>query len=162
MLNRQQAIIWTNADPNHWRIYAALGWDELNYLQLHLLNHLFWVTRKKTPKLCIVMEILCWHVKSSHRVPVMEKSFSCNDVIMPNRLESFWCKACCHWFYRFDIFLHFCLLSSEIIIFLVPQTGIFWANWVKTMATDILAPGVTQPLVAVISTVPSLLRNFIY
>ena len=24
------AIIWTNADPIHWRIYAALGRDELN------------------------------------------------------------------------------------------------------------------------------------
>ena len=23
--NRRQAIIWTNADPIHWRIYAALG-----------------------------------------------------------------------------------------------------------------------------------------
>ena len=27
--NRQQAIIWTNADHIHWRIYAALGGDEL-------------------------------------------------------------------------------------------------------------------------------------
>ena len=26
---RRQAIIWTNADPIHWRIYAALGRDEL-------------------------------------------------------------------------------------------------------------------------------------
>ena len=27
-----QAIIWTNADPAvHWRIYAALGGDELIY-----------------------------------------------------------------------------------------------------------------------------------
>ena len=25
----RQAIIWTNADPVHWRIYAALGIDEL-------------------------------------------------------------------------------------------------------------------------------------
>ena len=24
----EQAIIWTNADPIHWRIYAALGGDE--------------------------------------------------------------------------------------------------------------------------------------
>ena len=30
MLNRQQAIIWTNADPLHWCIYAARGGDELN------------------------------------------------------------------------------------------------------------------------------------
>ena len=28
--NRRQAIIWTNADPIHWRIKAALGGDELN------------------------------------------------------------------------------------------------------------------------------------
>ena len=28
-LNKQQAIIWTNADLIHWRIYAALGGDEL-------------------------------------------------------------------------------------------------------------------------------------
>ena len=27
--NRRQDIIWTNADPIHWRIYAALGGDEL-------------------------------------------------------------------------------------------------------------------------------------
>ena len=27
--NRRQAIIWTNADPIHWRKYAALGGDEL-------------------------------------------------------------------------------------------------------------------------------------
>ena len=25
----RQAIIWTNADPIHWRIYASLGGDEL-------------------------------------------------------------------------------------------------------------------------------------
>ena len=27
--NSRQAIIWTNADPIHWRIFAALGGDEL-------------------------------------------------------------------------------------------------------------------------------------
>ena len=26
--NTPHAIIWTNADPIHWRIYAALGGDE--------------------------------------------------------------------------------------------------------------------------------------
>ena len=26
--NRRQTIIWTNADPTHWRIHAALGGDE--------------------------------------------------------------------------------------------------------------------------------------
>ena len=29
MPNRWQAIIWTNADPIHWRIYVALRGDEL-------------------------------------------------------------------------------------------------------------------------------------
>ena len=28
-MNRQRAIIWTNADPVHWHIYVALGGDEL-------------------------------------------------------------------------------------------------------------------------------------
>ena len=28
-LVRRQAIIWTNYDPVYWRIYAALGGDEL-------------------------------------------------------------------------------------------------------------------------------------
>ena len=30
--NRRQAIIWTNADPIHWSIYAALGRDESKIL----------------------------------------------------------------------------------------------------------------------------------
>ena len=29
--NRRQVIIWTNADPIHQRVYAALGTDELKY-----------------------------------------------------------------------------------------------------------------------------------
>ena len=28
--NKRKAIIWTNAEPTHWRIYAALGGDALN------------------------------------------------------------------------------------------------------------------------------------
>ena len=31
---RRQAIIWSNADPIHWRKYAALGGNELNYICL--------------------------------------------------------------------------------------------------------------------------------
>ena len=30
--NRQHAIIWTNAEPIHWRIYAALGGEELKLI----------------------------------------------------------------------------------------------------------------------------------
>ena len=33
MPNMRQAIIWTNADPIYWRIYAALGGDELKRFQ---------------------------------------------------------------------------------------------------------------------------------
>ena len=29
---RRQAIIWTNSEPVHWRIYVALGGDELNHV----------------------------------------------------------------------------------------------------------------------------------
>ena len=34
MPNRRQAIIWTNANPIHWRIYAPLGGDELTHCGL--------------------------------------------------------------------------------------------------------------------------------
>ena len=34
MPKRRQAIIWTNADLIHWRIYAALGRDELSTSQM--------------------------------------------------------------------------------------------------------------------------------
>ena len=30
VLNKQQVIIWINADPIDWCIYAALGGEELN------------------------------------------------------------------------------------------------------------------------------------
>ena len=36
--NGQQAIIWTNADPIHWRIYVALEGDELTHCCLLLPN----------------------------------------------------------------------------------------------------------------------------
>ena len=39
--NRRQAVIWTNADPIHWRIYLALGGEELSLLIRHLASHAF-------------------------------------------------------------------------------------------------------------------------
>ena len=42
--NRLQAIIWTNADPIHWRIYAALGWDESSENEASLKNMGRWIT----------------------------------------------------------------------------------------------------------------------
>ena len=38
--NRRKAIIWSNAVPIHWHIYAALWGDELTPEQ-HLLSMLF-------------------------------------------------------------------------------------------------------------------------
>ena len=42
--NRLQAIIWTNADPIHWRIYAALGGDESSENEASLKNMGRWLT----------------------------------------------------------------------------------------------------------------------
>ena len=39
MPNRRQAIIWINADPIHWRIYAALGGDELKNTSVNVVLH---------------------------------------------------------------------------------------------------------------------------
>ena len=38
MPNRKQAIIWNNADPVHWRIYAALGGFELTVAKTRAHN----------------------------------------------------------------------------------------------------------------------------
>ena len=47
---RRQAIIWTNVDPVHRGIYAALGGDELNGTQMHLLEVISSTTRQLMPK----------------------------------------------------------------------------------------------------------------
>ena len=39
VMARRQAIIWTNADPVYWRIYAVLGGDELTSVDLSQLRH---------------------------------------------------------------------------------------------------------------------------
>ena len=36
--NRWQAITWTNANPGHWRIYAAIGGDELTLVVMYLFG----------------------------------------------------------------------------------------------------------------------------
>ena len=38
---RRQAITWTNADPAHWRIYAALGGDELTASRMNVFINAF-------------------------------------------------------------------------------------------------------------------------
>ena len=37
LVYRQQAIIWNNADPIHWRIYVTLGGDELTRTKPQLI-----------------------------------------------------------------------------------------------------------------------------
>ena len=46
--NRRQAITWTNADPVHWRTYAALGGDELSKIgqnRRHFADGMHFVSR---------------------------------------------------------------------------------------------------------------------
>ena len=53
MLNRRQAIIWTNVVPIHWRIYAALGGDELRWRYTRMTSSRFLCVILRT-KLIIV------------------------------------------------------------------------------------------------------------
>ena len=72
--NRRQAIIWTNADPIQWRIYAALGGDGLIYLyhqhmrfllQKQFYAQLIWYATK----ICTLVDILLALYQSDHRIP---------------------------------------------------------------------------------------------
>ena len=40
--NRRQASIWTNADPIHWRIYAAVGGDEFQLRAVMVTLDISW------------------------------------------------------------------------------------------------------------------------
>ena len=46
-LNRRQAIIWTNADPIHWSIYASIGGDE--YMVPQRTTDQLWATQWPGP-----------------------------------------------------------------------------------------------------------------
>ena len=48
-LNRQQAVIWTNAVPIHWRIYTALSGDELISLEISLTMYILLPTLYTRP-----------------------------------------------------------------------------------------------------------------
>ena len=39
----QQAIIWTNADPIHWHIYAELGENELKWNQHRSFGNIIFI-----------------------------------------------------------------------------------------------------------------------
>ena len=108
--NRRQAIIWTNANPIHWSIYAALGGDELSDWCIH---HFLWkhyndvimsaiasrITsltivystvnsgafqrkHQSSTSLAFVQGIHRWPVNSLHKRPVTRKIFPFDDVIM--------------------------------------------------------------------------------
>ena len=57
MPNRRQIIIWANADPIHWRIYAALGRDQLKRI----------IVRSRK-----VSKLLDWMLKLSHRFKISQ------------------------------------------------------------------------------------------
>ena len=52
--NRRQAIIWTNAEPINWRIYATLGGDELT--QMFIVSVCKSLSTVWAPKSCIHQE----------------------------------------------------------------------------------------------------------
>ena len=54
--NRRQAIIWTNVDPIHWRIYAALRGDELKYC---VCVRKCWLTHYKFKGQMILLYNIC-------------------------------------------------------------------------------------------------------
>ena len=61
--NRQQTIIWTNVDPIHWRIYAALGGDKLTLVSTMPLALSVYVIHKKPPKKHIYLKHICQSLK---------------------------------------------------------------------------------------------------
>ena len=67
--NRRQAIIWTNADPINWCIYAALGGDELTSCQIYHRIHKHFVQLM----LILFADITVWVLRQSFNI---ERSFS--------------------------------------------------------------------------------------
>ena len=102
--NRQQANTWTNADPNHWSIYPALGGDgsngrlktlqwrhnERNGVSNHqfhdcLLNRYSGINERKhqsSASPAFLRGIHRWPVNSSHKGSVTRRMFPFDDVIM--------------------------------------------------------------------------------
>ena len=66
MTNRRQAIIWTNADSIHWRIYAALGEDELTKFPESIMHYiLYFVTLKHIiEQLYFALNIRAFYLKN--------------------------------------------------------------------------------------------------
>ena len=61
---RQHAIIWTNADPSHWRIYAALGGDELT-ICIAIIQLVFPILSDKKQWFIFYQNTAFWRPKGS-------------------------------------------------------------------------------------------------
>ena len=64
--DRRQAITWTNADPVHWHIYAALGGDELTPWKISCYSYLVEL-HWKNMHVVLLMErgrIILWEIKA--------------------------------------------------------------------------------------------------
>ena len=90
--NRRQTITWINADPVHWRIYAALGGDELNH-RLHCSNQ----TR-------------------NHSFVVLPSDiFTCMYTSMYKYVRTYATYLCIKW-YRITFHIYFIYLISLVMI----------------------------------------------
>ena len=102
---RQQAITWTNVDPDLSRHMASLGHNELKAIELNFdyyhysaVTHVIWITRlfvqqlvwanikKKNIKVLhycpSVRGIYLWLVDSLHKGSAIWKVFPCHDFFM--------------------------------------------------------------------------------
>ena len=100
MSYRRQAIIWTNADPVHWRIYAALGEDELTTWGTYVA-----VTQRTGPP---SIAITACHLCSDKSLPVMP-SRQCQHVnqsqmtsVIVNSMSRFYIVLACVEHYKRD------------------------------------------------------------
>ena len=64
--NRRQAIIWINADLIHWRIYAALGGDELT-MMVH--NNISFALLSKTMYTFLIYVICVCYICKCEKIP---------------------------------------------------------------------------------------------
>ena len=92
MPNRRQATIWTNVDPIHWRIYAALGGDKLKTHYIYIWEHItssFWIQEVKFNQ-----AINWWLVQdcSNSIANTLELLQSCTK---PSILTLHICNYCC-------------------------------------------------------------------
>ena len=73
--DRRQAIIWTNADPIHRRIYAALWGDELTHcsqigiLGIQVNNNLEWMPQNLVDVKSTLVLVMAWCRQATRHYP---------------------------------------------------------------------------------------------